>query len=256
MVDIFTMAILQKTALEIKCIKEAGLILAQIMKELSKKVVPGVSTAQLDKFAEELIKEYKCKSAFKGYRGYPANICTSINNEVVHGIPSSERMLKEGDIAGIDIGIEYKGFYSDTAVTFAVGKISNSAVRLINTTKEALDVGIEMAVAGNRLGDISSAIQSYVEKKGYSVVKRFVGHGIGKALHEEPEIPNFGISGEGPVLRNGMVFAIEPMVNEGKDEVEILNDGWTAVTKDRKLSSHFEHTVLISGEKAQILTDF
>jgi methionyl aminopeptidase len=216
----------------------------------------GVSTQELDDFAERRIRQLDARPAFKGYRGYPASICASINNEVVHGIPSKDKILKEGDIISIDLGVEYKGYYGDIAYTFAVGKVSSSAQRLMEVTRSALYEGIRKAIAGNRIGDISYAIQSYVESRGYSVVRRFVGHGIGRAMHEEPEIPNFGLPGIGPILRNGMVLAIEPMVNEGDFRVEILEDGWTAVTKDGKLSAHFEHTVLINGEEPEILTEF
>ena len=229
---------------------------ALVMRELGKLIRAGISTQELDDFAERRIRELNARPAFKGYRGYPASICASINNEVVHGIPSKDKILKEGDIISIDLGVEYKGYYGDIAYTFAVGKVSGSARRLMEVTRCALYEGISKAIAGNRIGDISYAIQSYVESRGYSVVRKFVGHGIGRAMHEEPEIPNFGLPGVGPILRNGMVLAIEPMVNEGTHEVQILEDGWTAVTKDGKLSAHFEHTVLIKGEEPEILTEF
>lgn len=250
------MAIQIKTASEIKLVRQACKRCALVMRELGKLIRAGVNTQELDDFAERRIRQLGARPAFKGYRGYPASICASINNEVVHGIPRKDKILKEGDIISIDLGVEYKGYYGDIAYTFAVGKVSSSARRLMEVTKQALYEGIRKAIAGNRIGDISYAIQSYVESRGYSVVRRFVGHGIGRAMHEEPEVPNFGLPGIGPILRNGMVLAIEPMVNEGDFDVEILEDGWTAVTKDGKLSAHFEHTVLIRGEEPEILTEF
>jgi len=250
------MAIQIKTESEIKLMRQACMRAALVMRELGKLIRAGISTQELDDFAERRIRELNARPAFKGYRGYPASICASINNEVVHGIPSKDKILKEGDIISIDLGVEYKGYYGDIAYTFAVGKVSGSARRLMEVTRCALYEGISKAIAGNRIGDISYAIQSYVESRGYSVVRKFVGHGIGRAMHEEPEIPNFGLPGVGPILRNGMVLAIEPMVNEGTHEVQILEDGWTAVTKDGKLSAHFEHTVLIKGEEPEILTEF
>lgn len=251
-----TMAIPIKTREEIKIIREACRKVSRVMEALREKIIPGVDTCTLDEFAENMILKLKAQPAFKGYRGYPKTICTSINNEVVHGIPSRDRILKSGDIISIDLGIKFRGYYGDVAATFGVGEISPLAKRLINTTREALYAGIEKARAGNKLGDISYTIMTYVEERGFSVVRRFVGHGIGKQLHEEPEIPNFGFPGEGPELKNGMVLAIEPMVNAGTYEVEILPDHWTAVTKDGKLSAHFEHTVLITGGEPEILTEF
>ncbi|MEE8317490.1 MAG: type I methionyl aminopeptidase, partial [Candidatus Omnitrophota bacterium] len=207
---------------------------------------PGTTTAELDKKAEEIIRNFNARSAFKGYKGFPGNICTSINEQVVHGIPG-RKILDSGDILGIDVGVEKNGFYADAAITIGIGgSVSENARDLIATTQKALAVGIEKAVEGNRLFDISHAIQECVELSGYSVVRAFVGHGIGRSMHEEPEIPNFGKASTGPRLKKGMILAIEPMVNEGGCEIEILDDGWTAVTKDRKLSAHFEHTVCVT----------
>jgi methionyl aminopeptidase len=217
-------------------------------------IVEGINTHELDKFAENTIHKRKAQPAFKGYRGYPATICASINSQVVHGIPSTKIKLKQGDIISIDLGVYYQGFYGDAAYTYPVGKINERTQKLLRVAEESLYVGIEKASEGNRLFDISYAIQSYVEKNGYSVVRDFVGHGIGRSLHEEPQIPNYGKKGRGPRLKKGMTLAIEPMVNEGGWEVEILEDGWTAVTKDGKLSSHFEHTVAITQNGPLILT--
>ncbi|RMF97641.1 MAG: type I methionyl aminopeptidase [Candidatus Schekmanbacteria bacterium] len=245
--------IVLKTDDELKILEKVNGIVAKILRELEKKIVPGITTRELDKFAEEMIRDEDCIPAFKGYRGYPATLCVSVNEEIVHGIPSDKR-LKEGDIVSIDIGAKYKGFYGDAAATFPVGDVSERAMRLIEATKGALEAGIAKAQEGNRLGDVSSAIQNYAESRGFSVVRYFVGHGIGRELHEEPQIPNFGEAGKGVRLKNGMVLAIEPMVNEGSYDVKILNDGWTAVTKDGKLSAHFEHTIAISNGRAKILT--
>ncbi|MDP8216060.1 MAG: type I methionyl aminopeptidase [Candidatus Kaelpia imicola] len=250
------MAIPIKSKEEIAGVKKACKKTASVMKRLSRKIKPGVTTESLNSAAEELIAELHCKPAFKGYMGYPKSICTSINNEVVHGIPAEGRLLSEGDILSLDIGVVYKSFYGDMAATFAVGEITAEAETLIRTAREALYNGISSALNGNTLGDISSAIQRYVEDRGYSIVRKFVGHGIGRELHEEPEIPNFGSPSIGPYLENGMVFALEPMVNDGDYRVNILEDGWTAVTEDNSLSAHFEHTILIWGSKPQVLTEF
>lgn len=232
---------------------EACRIVAEVMEGLKKIVAPGITTKEMDSFAESFIRSKGARPAFKGYRDYPASICTSINEQVVHGIPSSAR-LKEGDVISIDIGVYYKGFYGDAAVTLPLGSIENNTKRLLAVTESALDAGIEKAAAGNRLSDISSAIQTHVEAEGFSVVRTFVGHGIGRELHEEPQIPNFGRPGEGPEIREGMTLAIEPMVNAGGWEVDILKDGWTAVTKDRSMSAHFEHTVAVTKNGQSILT--
>ena len=246
--------IIQKSPDEIKRIKDACLIVTEILTVLKDLIDVGVNTQELNAFAENTILKKKAKPGFKGYRGYPATICASINNQVVHGIPSSKTKLKEGDIISIDIGVYYQGFFGDAAYTYPVGKISERAERLLKTSQESLYLGIEKALEGNRLHDISYAIQSYVEKHGYSVVRDFVGHGIGRSLHEEPQIPNYGKKGRGPRLKKGMTLAIEPMVNEGTWEVKILKDGWTAVTKDGRLSSHFEHTIAITQNGPLILT--
>ena len=246
--------IIQKSPDEIKRIKDACLIVTEILTVLKDLIDVGVNTQELNAFAENTILKKKAKPGFKGYRGYPATICASINNQVVHGIPSSKTKLKEGDIISIDIGVYYQGFFGDAAYTYPVGKISERAERLLKISQESLYLGIEKASEGNRLHDISYAIQSYVEKHGYSVVRDFVGHGIGRSLHEEPQIPNYGKKGRGPRLKKGMTLAIEPMVNEGTWEVKILKDGWTAVTKDGRLSSHFEHTIAITQNGPLILT--
>lgn len=234
--------------------RQAGRIVAQILEEMCQMVKPGVTTGELDGHAEARIRELGAKPAFKGYHGFPSCVCISVNHEVVHGIPSPKRVLKEGDIVGLDFGVNLEGWYGDSARTVAVGRISSEAQRLIDATQKSLELGIAECRAGNRVFDIGHAVQSYVEKQGYSVVREFVGHGIGRALHEEPQVPNFGPKGKGTVLKPGMVLAIEPMVNAGKHEVQVLADGWTAVTADRSLSAHFEHTVAITPEGPEILT--
>ena len=227
--------------------------MAETLEELKKMALPGISTAELEKAAEGLIIKKGGRPAFKGYRGYPACICASINEQVVHGIPSGRR-LKEGDLLSIDLGVFYEGFYGDAAITVAVGRVSDTAKRLMRATEESLYLGIERAVEGNRVSDISHAIQRHVEAAGFSVVRSFVGHGIGRMLHEEPQVPNFGPPGKGARLLRGMTLAIEPMVNAGGWQVEVLEDGWTAVTADGSLSAHYEHTVLITGGGPKILT--
>lgn len=248
-------AIKIKTASEVEAMKKAGSMTAYVMRELGKQVKAGITTAYLDELAQDLIFKMNAHPAFKGYMGYPATICSSIDDEVVHGIPSKNRILKEGSIISIDLGVKYEGFYGDMTVTFPIGKISERVQRLIDVTRGSLYKGIANAVSGKRLGDISYAVQSYVESKGYSVVRKFVGHGIGRQLHEEPEVPNFGLPGRGPLLKDGMTLAIEPMVNEGSADVRILDNGWTAVTADHLLSCHFEHTILIQGREPLILTE-
>ncbi len=215
---------------------------------------PGITTGEIEKIAEEIIYSEGGTPTFKGYRGYPASLCVSVNEEVVHGIPSLERRLNQGDIVSIDIGVTCQGYIGDAAVTLPVGKVSEEASRLMRVTEEALYAGIEMARPGNRLSDISHAIQAHAEAAGYSVVRAFVGHGVGKTLHEEPQVPNFGPPGKGPRLKAGMTLAIEPMVNEGSYHVVILDDGWTARTRDGRLSAHFEHTVHITDNGPEILT--
>ena len=243
-----------KSEHEIALIEHSGRIVKTILQEMQHIAKPGVMTMELDRKADFIIKGFKARSAFKGYRGFPGNICTSINEEVVHGIPG-KKTLKAGDILSIDVGVEKNGFYADAAITIEIeNSASEDAKDLIRATEKALGVGIDQVLEGNRVSDISYAIQQYVEGRRYSVVRDFVGHGIGKKMHEAPEIPNFGKPGIGPRLKKGMVLAIEPMVNEGKYEIEILGDGWTAVTKDRKLSAHFEHTVCVTNEGPKILT--
>lgn len=243
-----------KSEEDLKMLRKSGKTLSKIMQRLREFVRVGVSTYEIDQLAEELVRQEKVASAFKGYNGFPANICTSVNEEVVHGIPSQKR-LNEGDIISLDLGINYKGYFSDGAITLPVGKINADAEALIDVTKNALFEGIRQALINNRLSDISHAIQTYVEAHGFSVVRQFVGHGIGHNLHEDPQIPNFGLPHQGETLKNGMVFAIEPMVNMGRWECKILENGWTAVTKDGFLSAHFEHTVAITQEGPEILTN-
>ncbi len=243
-----------KTPAELEIMRKAGRIVAGLLKLLEKEACPGVSTLRLDEIAEEFIRSRGAEPAFKGYYGFPASICASVNEEVVHGIPGS-RILKEGDVAGIDVGVKLQGFYSDAARTFAIGRVDVASQKLIDVTREAMIAGIAQAVAGARLSDISWAVQSAAESKGFSVVRQFVGHGIGKNLHEEPQVPNYGKPGRGPVLRVGMALAIEPMLNAGSHEVEILKDGWTVVTKDRKRSGHFEQTIFVGENKAEIVTE-
>ncbi len=232
---------------------ESCRLVAETLEGIKKRVVPGITTAEIDQYAEARIREKGAQPAFKGYRGYPATVCASINEQVVHGIPSGKK-LKNGDILSLDIGVFFDGFYGDAAITVPVGTVSSEVMNLIKVTEESLCAGIAMAVPGNRLSDISNAIQGRAESGGYSVVRNFVGHGIGRELHEDPQIPNFGRPGEGPRLVEGMTLAIEPMVNAGGWEVKVLKDGWTAITKDGSLSAHFEHTVAITKKGHLILT--
>lgn len=245
--------IVLKSPEEIEKMAKAGSIVGEVLESIKKMIKAGITTREVELFADEGIKALGGKSAFKGYRGYPGSICTSVNEEVVHGIPSSRR-LKDGDIISIDLGVLYDGFFGDAAITVPVGKIDNEAAALLRVTEEALSLGIENASAGKRVSDISYAIQSCAEKNGFSVVRTFVGHGIGRELHEEPQVPNYGAPGKGPRLKEGMTLAIEPMVNSGTHEVRILGDGWTAVTIDGKKSAHFEHTVLVTSGRPIILT--
>lgn len=239
---------------EIALMREAGRIVSEILDELEKTVAPGVTTWDLDALAEKLIYAKGAKPAFKGYLGFPSCLCASINEEVVHGIPSKKRKLVAGDLMKLDFGVVYRGFFGDSARTVPVGKVGQEALALVNVTRQSLQKGIAAAVPGNRIGDISHAIQSHVEAHGYSVVRSFTGHGIGRKLHEKPEVPNFGAPGAGMKLRPGMTIAIEPMVNLGTWEVGLLEDDWTAVTLDSKLSAHFEHTVLITDRGPEVLT--
>jgi methionyl aminopeptidase len=246
--------IIIKSPPEIEAMRRAGAIVGQFFEEIKRHVKSGIATLQLEELAEEFVAKHGVKGAFKGYLGYPANLCSSINEEVVHGIPSARRVLREGDIVSIDFGVVRDGYYGDAARTYAVGEISPESENLLATTERALGKAIGASLPGNRLGDISSAVQEEAESAGFSVVRDFVGHGIGRTLHEEPQIPNFGTAGTGPKLVPGMVLAIEPMINEGEYAVEVLPDGWTVVTRDRKRSAHFEHMVAITPDGNRILS--
>ena len=238
---------------EIEAIRAAARLVARTIELLRREVRPGVTTGELDRMAEAFIRDHGGRPAFKGSRGFPASICPAINDEVVHGIPGSRR-LEEGDIVGIDVGVEKDGFYGDAAVTVPVGEVSDEARRLLEVSRESLARGIAQARAGNRVGDISHAIQSYVEEHGYSVVRALVGHGIGREMHEEPQVPNYGPPERGPRLMAGQVLAIEPMVNLGGPEVVTQPDGWTVKTRDGSLSAHFEHTVAVGSQGPEILS--
>ena len=238
---------------EIEKIQRAGRIVGNALKELQGLISPGISLLEIDKFAEEYAYKNKAKPAFKGYHSYPASICLSVNNVVVHGIPN-KYVLNSGDIVGLDYGVELDGYFGDAAITVPVGMVSHEALNLLEVTRRSLEIGIEHAVIGSRIGDISYAVQQYVEGFSYSVVRNFVGHGIGKKLHEEPPVPNYGQKGKGVKLEQGMVLALEPMVNIGGPDTLILADGWTAVTKDGSLSAHFEHTIAITKSGPRILT--
>jgi methionyl aminopeptidase len=243
-----------RSTAELERMRTAGRLVGDVLTQLTARVAPGVSTADLDDLAEKLIADAGATAAFKGYHGYPATICASINDEVIHGIPSARRMLNEGDIISIDIGASVDGYYGDSAVTLPVGQVSEEAATLLRVTDEALYKAIERVRPGSRVSDIGHAVQRYVEAYGFSVVREFVGHGIGQRMHEEPQVPNYGEPGRGPRLAEGMVLAIEPMVNAGKPAVKVLADGWTAVTRDRSLSAHFEHTVAVTADGPWILT--
>jgi len=238
---------------ELDVIRESGAILVDCIKTLEEMLRPGVTTGELDRAAEELIRSRGAAPAFKGYQGYPGSICTSVNEQVVHGIPGARR-LAEGDIVGIDIGVVHDGYYADASRTYPIGETSEKALRLIAVTREALELAIDKARVGNHLSDISNVIQRHAESNGFSVVRNLVGHGIGQRMHEDPQIPNFGIPGRGPVLSHGMVLAIEPMVNEGSFDVVTLRDNWTFVTVDGKLSAHFEDTVAVTNDGPVIMT--
>jgi methionyl aminopeptidase len=243
-----------KSPAELEKMHQAGLIVWGALEEMRKMVKPGITTKELDEFAEEYTVEKHAHPAFKGYRGYPGSVCTSINQEVVHGIPSSSRRLREGDILSMDFGVELNGYFGDAALTLPVGKISPEREKLLRVTRESLDRAIEQVRPGNRLGDVSAAVQEWVEKNGFSVVREFVGHGIGTRMHEDPQVPNYGIPKQGPRLQEGMVLAIEPMVNTGGPGVRVLDDNWTAVTTDGSDSAHFEHTVAVTANGPFILT--
>ncbi len=245
--------IIIKSPEEIKAMRESGKLTAELCALLKEKIKPGITTLSLDDLALSWIRKKNAQPAFLGYHGYPKSICSSVNEEVVHGIPGS-RVLVEGDIVGIDVGVIYNGFYGDMAFTAAIGQISAEARKLLEVTEQSLYAGIREAQVFHRLTDISHAVQEHAEKNGFSVVQQYVGHGIGRQMHEDPQVPNYGAPGCGPVLKPGMTMAIEPMVNMGTYEVEVLADGWTVVTKDRKLSAHFEHSILIGDNGPEILT--
>ena len=238
---------------EIEKARASNRIVAEVLSKLREKVKPGVTTRELNKLAEEVTEKRGAKPAFKGYRGFPYSLCTSVNDQVVHGMPS-ERILVEGDIIGIDFGVYHHGFFGDATITLPVGKVSKKALKLMQVTEQSLYAAIEQVKAGNRLGDISAAVQGKVEVAGFSVVRDYVGHGVGKNLHEDPQIPNFGKKGRGVELKTGMILAIEPMVNEGDYKVRILPDGWTVITEDGSLSAHFEHSVAITDNGPEILS--
>lgn len=253
--------IIIKSRDEIEKIRESSRIVAEVLQTLREFIRPGITTWALNKKAEEVIKKRKARAAFKGYKpsfgsgAYPAALCVSINEEVIHGIPSTRRVIKEGDIVSMDVGVCYKGYYGDGATTVAVGEVEDRVKELLKVAEEALYRGIEAARVGNRVGDISFAVQSYVESHGFSVIREFVGHGVGKRIHEEPPVPNFGEPGRGPLLKEGMTIAIEPMVAMGSGEVRIKEDGWTAVTVDGSWAAHFEHTIAVLEEGPRILTE-
>jgi methionyl aminopeptidase len=242
-----------KSPAELERMRAANVLVADVLVELREMVAPGVTTADLDGFAEGRVRRAGAVPAFKGYHGFPATLCTSVNEEVIHGIPAP-RALRDGDIVSIDLGVVLDGFYGDAAITVPVGRITDEAAGLLRVTEEALYLGIEQARIGGRVSDIGYAVQRHVEAHGYSVVREFVGHGVGTALHEEPQVPNYGPAGRGPRLAEGMTLAIEPMVAMGRAAVKVLGDGWTAVTKDHSLAAHFEHTVGITGAGPVILT--
>jgi methionyl aminopeptidase len=243
-----------KSAREIGLMRAAGHVLADVVQHLREIVKPGLSTLEIDEDVEAFIVARGAKPAFKGYRGFPATVCISINEEVVHGIPSAHRRLKEGDIVGLDLGCIVDGYYADCAFTLALGDVPPKVQQLLDVTRASLDLAIEECRPGRRLSDVSHAVQAHVEQNGFSVVRAFVGHGIGRALHEDPQVPNFGDPGRGPQLRPGMVLAIEPMVTMGSWEVKVLDDGWTAVTRDGSLAAHFEHTIAVTEADPEVLT--
>ena len=246
--------VILKTSREIAKMRQAGRISQRALQAAGKAVEPGVSTYEIDCIVREYIEKQGAAPSFLGYGGFPASACISVNNVVIHGIPSKSEILKQGDIVSIDVGAYFEGYHGDNAWTFPCGDISKEAQRLIDTTKESLFEGIKQAISGNRIGDIGHAVQEYAEARSYSVVRKFVGHGVGAKLHEDPSVPNYGMSGKGIRLLPGMTIAIEPMINQGTHQVRVLNDGWTTVTADGKLSAHFEHTVAITPDGTVILT--
>jgi methionyl aminopeptidase len=245
--------IIYKSAAELETMRQGGRLVSKILTELVPLVRPGIRTRDLDLYAEKRTRELGAVPAFKGYRGYPASVCVSVNEEIIHGIPSG-RLLQEGDIVSLDFGVLYEDFYSDSAITVPVGRVSEAALKLIEAARTAFYKGFEQVREGRRLSDVSAAVQRSVEGEGFSVIRQFVGHGIGRSLHEEPQIPNFGAPGRGPKLRPGMTLAIEPMIAQGGFEIEVLADGWTAVTKDQRLSAHYEHTVALTEDGPEILS--
>ncbi|MEO5570781.1 MAG: type I methionyl aminopeptidase [Bacteroidia bacterium] len=247
--------VLYKTKEEIELIRISSLLVGSTLAEVAKHIKPGVTTAALDKIAEEFIASNGGVPAFKGYRGFPGSLCTSVNAEVVHGIPGN-RELKEGDIISVDCGVMKNGWFGDSAYTFAVGEIDEAVIKLMRVTKECLYRAVEICKAGNRIGDVSWAVQDHSERNGFGVVRELVGHGVGKYLHEKPDVPNFGKRGSGMALQNGLVIAIEPMINMGNKNVKTLNDKWTVVTTDNLPSAHFEHTVAVNGINADVLSSF
>ena len=247
-------AVILKTSDEILLMRDANQIVAETLTLLEQMAQPGISTWELDKAAEDLCLKRKGVPAFKGYRGFPASLCVSINEEVVHGIPSRKRKLKKGDILSVDFGVQYKGYFGDAAITIPVGRIDSEKHKLLKVTERSLELAIEKVQVGNRISDISKAVQDIVEKNGFSVVRQFVGHGIGSSLHEGPEIPNFVQSNSSPRIMSGMVLAIEPMVNIGTHKVKVLRDGWTVITADKKVSAHFEHSIAVTDDGPMILS--
>jgi methionyl aminopeptidase len=246
--------IICRSTAEVAKMRAAGRLVADVLAELEAAVAPGVTTADLDRLAERLVRDGGAEPAFKGYRGFPATLCASVNDVVIHGIPSASRKLVEGDVISLDMGVKLGGYYGDSALTVPVGRVSESAERLLRVTRESLDRAVAQAKAGGRLSDIGHAVQAWVEMHGYSIVREFVGHGIGEKLHEDPQIPNYGDPGRGPKLAEGMVLAIEPMVAMGRPETKVLADGWTAVTRDGSLAAHFEHTVAVGASGPIVLT--
>jgi methionyl aminopeptidase len=248
-------AVVLKSTQEIEKMRRAGQVVREVLELVRARVKPGATTYDLEKAAQERLDQLRVKPAFKGYHGFPCVLCTSVNSEVVHGIPSPKRVLKQGDIVSVDFGVVVDGYYGDAAITVPVGKVAPDAERLLKVTEASLHAGIAAVKPGATLGDVGAAVQGVVEREGFSVVRDFVGHGIGSQMHEEPQVPNFGEAGRGMKLKAGMVIAIEPMVNAGKPEVMVLDDGWTAVAKDGSMSAHFEHTVAVTADGARILTE-
>lgn len=249
------MEVIIKTAEEIELIRQSSLLVGDTLAEVAAALRPGITTLELDRLAETFIRDHQAEPAFKGYHGFPASLCISVNAEVVHGIPGKKE-IREGDVVSVDCGVKMNGFFGDSAYSFVVGTPSDIVRKLIRVTKECLMAGVNAAVTGNRTGDIGSAVQDHAESNGFSVVRELVGHGVGKRLHEKPEVPNYGKRGSGVLLRDGMVIAIEPMINSGKRNIIQLNDGWTIVTADKMPAAHFEHTVAVKQGKADVLSSF